>query len=349
MLCSQGERWGRLALTLIFFCLIMSVNATLDTYLEPLGPLSLFSRAGRPLFYGGLYLLVRKKLPEEKPRLSARLWQMVLVLAAMPLCALIAVVLLTAHRYESQMVNRVGLQQGLVILPFALLTSLMLLAAILVLAEQERLERAGRLAQLREVYYQGLRQREGQVRRLRHDLRSHLTVLAGLLEQGQTQAARAYLRELGESPALKGGARLCENETANVVLSAKAGEMERAGIRLDLAVSLPRDLPVADTDLAALLGNALDNALEGVGQGEGRRVTVRCRADKGLFMLRVENTLGGPVRPDLATTKADREAHGLGLPGMGEIARRYHGTLEAGVREGRFQLVVCLLLGGPQP
>ena len=66
-------------------------------------------------------------------------------------------------------------------------------------------------------------------------------------------------------------------------------------------------------------------------------------------MLRVENTLGGPVRPDLATTKADREAHGLGLPGMGEIARRYHGTLEAGVREGRFQLVVCLLLGGPQP
>ena len=34
--------------------------------------------------------------------------------------------------------------------------------------------------------------------------------------------------------------------------------MEREGIAADFAVSLPRELPVADTDLCALLGNALD-------------------------------------------------------------------------------------------
>ena len=122
--------------------------------------------------------------------------------------------------------------------------------------------------------------------------------------------------------------------------------MEREGVAADFAVSLPRDLPVADMDLCALLGNALDNAIEGSrGAGE-RRITIRCKADKGLFMLRVENTLGGAVQPDLATTTTDKSAHGFGIPGMREIAECYGGTLDAGAREGRFELVVCLPLAG---
>lgn len=67
-----------------------------------------------------------------------------------------------------------AMYQGMVVLPFVFLTSLVLLFAILILADHERLEQANRLAGLREVYYQGLRQQETQVRRLRHDLRNHL-------------------------------------------------------------------------------------------------------------------------------------------------------------------------------
>ena len=135
-------------------------------------------------------------------------------------------------------------------------------------------------------------------------------------------------------------------DTPALFLTAKAEAMEREGVAADFAVSLPRDLPVADMDLCALLGNALDNAIEGSrGAGE-RRITIRCKADKGLFMLRVENTLGGAVQPDLATTKTDKAAHGFGIPGMREIAERYGGTLDAGVRDNGFELVVCLPLAG---
>lgn len=232
------------------------------------------------------------------------------------------------------------------LLPFVFLTSLVLLFAILILADHERLEQANRLAGLREVYYQGLRQQETQVRRLRHDLRNHLTAVRGFLEQGDEQGAIGYLDQIAGSPALRGTRRLCENEAANAVLTAKAEAMEREGVAADFAVSLPRDLPVADMDLCALLGNALDNAIEGSrGAGE-RRITIRCKADKGLFMLRVENTLGGAVQPDLATTKTDKSAHGFGIPGMREIAERYGGTLDAGVRDNGFELVVCLPLAG---
>lgn len=347
-LSTRGDRVGRLAVCIIFFCLEMSVCAFLDSYVERINDLfyDVLVRLARPLVFGPLWLLLRRRLPREPVVLSRRLWKLVLGLAAMPLCALIAVVLLTFRRYDSIEVNTVAMYQGMVVLPFVFLTSLVLLFAILILADHERLEHAERLTGLREVYYQGLRQQETQVRRLRHDLRNHLTAVRGLLEQGDEQGAIGYLDQIAGSPALRGTRRLCENEAANAVLTAKAEAMEREGVAADFAVSLPRDLPVADMDLCALLGNALDNALEGTRDAGERRITVRCKADKGLFMLRVENTLGGAVQPDLATTKADKAAHGFGIPGMREIAERYGGTLDAGAREGAFELVVCLPLTG---
>lgn len=118
--------------------------------------------------------------------------------------------------------------------------------------------------------------------------------------------------------------------------------MRQAGLTPDFAVSLPETLPLSDTDLCALLGNALDNAMEAAAQAEDKTVTVRCRIQKGLFMLRVENALAGSVPADLSTTKADKTAHGLGLPGMREVAFRYGGTLEADAASGRFELLVCI-------
>ncbi|WP_300587403.1 ATP-binding protein [uncultured Oscillibacter sp.] len=144
-----------------------------------------------------------------------------------------------------------------------------------------------------------------------------------------------------------GGRRiLCENEVANIVLASKAEAMDQAGLVGDFAVSLPQTLSVADTDLCALLGNALDNAMEAALQAEDKRITVRCRVDKGLFMLRVENAVAGEVRPDLVTTKADKSAHGFGLPGMREIAQRCGGSLETRAEGGRFELVACIPLSG---
>ena len=346
-LCTRGDWVGRLTVCVVFFCLEMSVCALVDTYVQAVDTDRLYDllvRLLRTAIFGAFWLLLRRRFPAEQVHLTRRLWQVVLGLASMPLCALIAVVLLTFQKYESAAVNTLALNQGLLVLPFVLVTSLVLLVAILILADHERLERASQLAGLREVYYQGLQQQERQVRQLRHDMRNHLTVVQGLLERGDTQGAVGYLEQMAGSQALQGVRRFCENESANVVLSAKAEAMEQAGITADFAVSLPKDLPVADTDLAALLGNALDNAIEGVQNTAVKKITLRCRVDKGLLMLRLENPVGGEVNPDLSTTKADKFSHGFGIPGMREIAERYHGTLDADVKDGCFILFICLMI-----
>ena len=103
---------------------------------------------------------------------------------------------------------------------------------------------------------------------------------------------------------------------------------------------------MADTDLCALLGNALDNAIEAAAKAGDKKIFMRCRIDKGMLMLKVRNALAGDEREDLATTKPDQKHHGLGLAGMREIAARYGGILEATADGGFFELLVCLPLRG---
>ena len=355
MLASKGDKVGRLAVTVIFFCLIMPVNAVLDTYYAPalahfeLDNVSkLTDKFIRPGVWGLLYLGTRKHLPEKPPQLSPRFWNLVLLLAAMPFSSLLAVVLLpllqSDYIYSDFLLHGLIMNLGVAVLPFIFLTSLALLYAILVLEKHQRLEEADKLASLRESYYQGLRREERQVRTLRHDLRNHLTALRGLVELGEDERALQYMDQLADSPALRGGKRLCENDAANAVLSAKAEAMGRSGLTADFSVSLPKALPLAEVDLCALLGNAADNAMEAAERAEDKTVLLRCRAEKGLFMLRVENAYAGDLSPDLATTKADKSSHGFGLAGMREIAERLGGSLETRAGGGRFQLVVCLPL-----
>ena len=355
LLASKGDRAGRLTLTVIFFCLIMSVNAVLDTYYGPimarfdLDDLYYYSNKFiRLAVWALLYLAPRKHLPKRPPQLSPRFWRLVLLLAAMPFSSLLAVVLLpflqSDYIYENGLLHSLTMNIGVAVLPFVFLTSLVLLYAIQVLEEHQRLEEADKLASLRESYYQNLRREEQQARTLRHDMRNHLTAVQGLLERGETQRAASYLSEIASSPAMGGRRNLCENETANVVLAAKAEDMDQRGLIGDFAVSLPRELSITDTDLCALLGNALDNAIEAAVQAGDKRISVRCRADKGLFMLRVENAVEGEIRPDLSTTKADKSSHGFGLAGMREIAQRCGGSLETRVQGGCFELVACIPL-----
>ncbi|MDY4583137.1 MAG: GHKL domain-containing protein [Candidatus Faecousia sp.] len=347
LICTKGELLGRLATVIVFFCLIMSVCAIADTYITVDWNHYEFAAALTKLAaFGLLYAALRRRLPREPVRLSQRLWKLVLGLSAMPFCALVAVVLLTYQKYDSPEVYAISMNQGLVILPFVLITSIVILSAILTLADYELLTREKRLTSLREVYYQGIQREQTQVRTLRHDLRNHLTVLQDLIANGEKEKAEDYVKQILGSPALKGSWQLCGNVTANAVLAAKAEEMTRLGLDGDIRVSLPEKLPVADVDLCALLGNALDNAMEAAAKAGDKKISVRCRADKGMLMLKVTNALAGDEQENLATTKADKKRHGFGLAGMREIAQRYGGTLEATADGGCFVLLVCLPLGG---
>lgn len=346
MLGTRGSWIGRLAVTLTFFCLEMSVCAILDNYLFFLThTYDWTTRILRPILFGMLYLSLRRVLPQDGLHLPERLWKIMLGLSSMPVCALLSIVLITYHpQYDSVLLERIAQNLGFAVLPFVLLSAVVILLTAVVLADHEQLERGKQLSEMREAYYQNLNRQEKQIRHLRHDLRNHLITVQGMIAREHTEQAAEYLADLLDSPALKGGKRICQNETANAVLVAKEEAMQQSGLQADFRVALPEDLGISPLDLCALLGNALDNAIEAAQEAKNRQIAVRCRCDKDMFMLKVVNGFSGDRQDTLMTTKPDKEQHGFGLAGMREIAQRYNGTLETVISNQTFELTVCMLL-----
>lgn len=345
LLATKGDLLGRITVGGVFFCFIMSVCAMTDTYLIPLdrfGYYDIAARLVRPLIFGLFYLAFYKQLKKTPVQLPHHLWKLCAGLTLLPFVSLSVLILPAYWMPDSILLHNLNWFQGTVILPISLLASLVLLCSILVLADYEAKAQAVAFSEMREVYYQGLKREQTQVRTLRHDLRNHLNAVLGLVEQGKTEKARQYLLELADSQALHSSRRICENEIVNVVVSSKCEDMEQHGIIADIQIVLPAMLSVADTDLCALFGNALDNAIEAAQKSEDKHISIRCKAERGLFMLRVENSLAGEIHTDLSTTKKDKKLHGFGLAGMREIVTRYGGFLEAAPTGKKFELLISI-------
>lgn len=346
--CYDGAVLARLVTGTVFFELLIAWNMMVDSSSEwldnPYGSQDFLNWILKLGMWFVLFLWVRRMiLPNCPLQMSTRLWALAGLLSAAPLFAELAFSIWDFQPYdvESLRVSFVGMVYTILI--FAFLSSLALLYALTVLARHEELERENQLLLIEEVYYEGLKREQNQVHTLRHDLRNHLTVLQGLLEREEKEKAKDYLLELTQSSALCGVKRICENELVNVVLSSKLEAMQQKEIRSDFAVQMPEKIGIADVDLCALLSNALDNAMEAAEKAEEKRVMLRIRTDKGMLMLRLENS--GALSDEsgsFETTKPDKKRHGFGLPRMREITQRYGGYLEATTSKGHFELTVCL-------
>lgn len=341
----QGPWYAKLIIGGVFYSLLTPICILVDTAIYTNWN-TLFGFGVKVLLFGLLYLPVRLAIPPgEGVRLPPKLWGLMGGLSIAPLFSTLSFAIAAAFwrsNTEYDAFQDAAKSISYTTLPFISFSALALLFALVVLSRHEILEQGQKLAEIQGAYYQGLQREQREVRLLRHDLHNHITATQGLLLEGDVAGAKQYLDALSQSPALTGGKRYCENDIANAILSGKAATMEQEGISMDMEVNLPQSLPIADVELCALLGNALDNAIEASRTASEKQVSVRARADRGMLMLRVENTIGQTPRQEgnaFITTKKDRTQHGFGLAGMQEIAKKYGGSLEAASKDGRFELI----------
>ncbi|MDO5111768.1 MAG: GHKL domain-containing protein [Clostridia bacterium] len=346
--CYKGPLSARLVMGCMFYLLLVPVNMMLDTVerWNSWDAGSVSTMLAKVAFAVLLFFLVRRLTREGGTLdLSGRLWWLCGLLSLAPMFATLSFSIWNGLFHHN--IDAAQLRLAYTTLPFVVLSAVALLIAATVLSQHEKWQRAAQLSDMRTLYYGSLQKQETQVRTLRHDLRNHLTVAQGLLQCGDVERAKAYLAELSDSPALHGVRRICQNDTANVVLSCKLEQMEDMGVAADFLITLPPKLPVADADLCALLGNALDNAMEAAARSADQTVVLRMRADRGMLMLRVENAFAQePVKQNgvFRTAKSDAASHGFGIQGMQAIAEQYHGTLHTQIRDDRFELLVCFPL-----
>ena len=189
--------------------------------------------------------------------------------------------------------------------------------------------------------YAALKSSYGVQRKSTHEFEHHLQVLRGLLERKEYGAAQNYVRQLQADRALKVFSITTNNPVVDVVLNQKYQAAQEHGIKMHVKVNDLSAVSVKTNELAVLLSNLLDNAIEACVKLDGKREILCSIVKEDGIYLSVRNT-SAPVQilqGEIATTKEDTAEHGYGLPAVKYILNRLQAEYTFAYRDGWFQFV----------
>lgn len=177
------------------------------------------------------------------------------------------------------------------------------------------------------------------IRSIRHDLKQHFQVALTMLHSGKINEAVDYMEKYNDT-VLDGISNkvFCDNDVVNYIINSKSKICSDRHIKIYIYIA--NEIPeFSDLDLCVLLGNALDNAIEGV-SGEGNNeIYLELRNVDNFFMISVKNTIINSVledNPNLISTKNEKEVHGLGILSMKEVVQKYNGSIEFYESDNKF-------------
>lgn len=168
-------------------------------------------------------------------------------------------------------------------------------------------------------------------RKIRHDMKNMLLSVMGYLDEGKIEEAKAYLKQIEQNKVnLLNENIYCDNVAINYLIKQKNIECVKRSIVFSCTV-LCGFSEVTEVDLSILLGNALDNAIEGSQDVENPEVDLKIREQDSYLSILVKNKIAKSVlkeNPKLLTSKKEKREHGLGIRSMKTITEKYQGILD---------------------
>lgn len=183
-------------------------------------------------------------------------------------------------------------------------------------------------------YYAMLQTQYDQQRILIHDIKNHAQIIRSLIREHQGDELENYLEHFESLPELRQKMRLCDNHVCNLLLLQFLGQCREAGVSLHHDIRGQSISFLDPTDITALFGNLLSNALEAAKQSEKKAIEIsaRCQKDQGVTLVVVKNSCDQPPARgsdgQYLTRKPDKANHGIGLKSIRRIAKKYKGDLE---------------------
>ena len=170
-------------------------------------------------------------------------------------------------------------------------------------------------------------------RRLKHDMQNHIMVIASHLNHNEPEKAREYLSVVLDRLNRSYSYIQTGNSVMNYLINSKLSYASQNAVRCKAEIE---NLPFArmgSVDFSALLGNALDNAIEACLKipQDSRELFLSIRKKRGYDTITIKNRILSSVlteNPELLSTKPEPAQHGLGLLAIRKIVEKYDGLLD---------------------
>jgi len=179
----------------------------------------------------------------------------------------------------------------------------------------------------------------------RHDMHHHNGVIMGMLRNGDTDELKTYMKSYDDALDAHNANTFCSNPIANSIFNSYAGRAEAEGIKAVFHVSVPEGIGIDNIDLTCVLGNVLENALEGclrLQKEVEKEIVVTTKFIDNRLRIQVENTCQTDIlfNGELPITK--KQGGGTGIKSILYTADRYDGTAGFSVMNGKFITQIVL-------
>lgn len=176
-----------------------------------------------------------------------------------------------------------------------------------------------------------MKQSEGKIRLLRHDLKKHMLILTQYMQKGNFEEAQAYAEQIAQNANASGEFVKTGNSGIDCIVNHMLARAEQLQCKWNAAIQAPEASFMPDFDLNMLLGNLFENALEAVEKAGQKNLDLYISYRKGVLYVSLYNTYSGSVRKkgeEYFTTKKNRGGHGLGMKSVRYIVEKYRGEMK---------------------
>lgn len=197
-----------------------------------------------------------------------------------------------------------------------------------------------------ENQYHLVEQSEKNLKILRHDMRHYSNMIDALLSQeeyGEIRKITEYIHGVTDENKV---IRYCDNLIIHSILS----QMMEKAWKLDITVRpdliIPKELPVCDYELAAVIANLLENAINSVKdfkEKEKRYVDAKIHCTPEHLLIHMKNICEKEVKFDPLTglpRSAKGAEHGLGMQSVAAFSDKIGGNIGCYCEKGIFQIIV---------
>ena len=192
---------------------------------------------------------------------------------------------------------------------------------------------------LQMEYYQQLKERQEEVRSLRHDVKKYILAMQAVAEHGDTEELHKIAQAATDIFERSTNVSAVGNPVVDALLNYYLRIAEKNNIKVKLDVTIPEVLTISSLSLSIIIGNTFDNAIEACCSlpAEQRTIHLQLRKQYRSLFYRLEN-------PYSDTSRGIRigEYHGYGLKNINRIVQENHGDFYTKKKDGVFTVQVRL-------
>ena len=295
---------------------------------------------------GAFFRTLYTKLPAllENEGLN-KLWS---ILIFVPLFMTAAMVWMTPLKPENAMVGRLRTVSMVVLwlIPVAVWFLYHILWWIANrMSENAQLQQSHDILKMEEKHYQNTLSYFEEINTLRHDLRHHLLMIEEFAENNEREKLLAYIRPFIQSTERK-IRRHFENPVLDAVATHYIELAQEQEIVLLWQIELPEKLPFKESDICALLGNLIENAMKAVAElsKERRKICFSIGYQEGgMLTVHTSNEYRGVILFDKnGLPKTRNGSQGIGLRSVSNIVKKYNGHMVVETEDGKFNVYIIM-------